>query len=324
MIYFDNNYFRKLKFTENQITQYFTSAKRDLEIAEKSNVPEIIFKFSYDALIKLGIAFIAKQGYKIRAIRGHHIKILEKMSQILKNENINRIGNEMRQKRNVDLYDGGTLISEKDSKAYAKFIHDIFDKVLSSRKTDASRQVLRNKIYLIIDLEATCWENHANRNNMEIIEIGAVLANNDYKIIGEYQIFIKPIKNPKLSKFCKDLTTIKQKDINNAETFPVAFKQFIQWVEDKSKNNIADIIFCSWGYYDKKQLIEDCELHNINYPFQAHYSIKHKFAEIKNLKKPIGMAKALQMCKIQLDGTHHRGIDDAKNIAKIFIQEKIL
>jgi inhibitor of KinA sporulation pathway (predicted exonuclease) len=30
------------------------------------------------------------------------------------------------------------------------------------------------------------------------------------------------------------------------------------------------------------------------------------------------MEKALNILKLPLDGTHHRGIDDAKNIAKIF------
>jgi len=229
----------------------------------------------------------------------------------------------MRQKRNTDLYGGGVLISEKDSKVYTKFIQNIFHKALSDKNIDTSQQNIKNT-YLIIDLEATCWENHHNRDNMEIIEIGAVLVNNDYKIIGEYQTFIKPIKNSKLSEFCKNLTSIKQEYIDSAEIFPVALEKFIQWVEIKSKKNIENIIFCSWGYYDKKQLVKDCELHDITYPFQVHYSIKHKFAEMKNLKKAIGMEKALQMCKISLDGTHHRGIDDAKNIAKIFIQEKIL
>ncbi len=323
MINFESNYFKKLKFTESQIQQYFMSAKKSLEIAQQSNIPEVIFKFSYDALIKLGIALIAKRGYKARSVKGHHIKILEKASLLLKNKKINTTGNEMRQKRNIDLYDGGTLISKKDSQAYAEFIQGVFNKTLCNRNLDASEQKSEN-IYLIIDLEATCWENHRHKENMETIEIGAVLINNDYKIIGEYQTFIKPIKNSKLSEFCKDLTSIKQEHIDNAEIFPIVFKKFIQWAERKSKHNIADIIFCSWGYYDKKQLIKDCELHNVKYPFQIHYSIKHKFAEIKKLKKPKGMKNTLQMCKIPLKDTHHRGIDDAKNIAKIFIQEKIL
>jgi inhibitor of KinA sporulation pathway (predicted exonuclease) len=48
-----------------------------------------------------------------------------------------------------------------------------------------------------------------------------------------------------------------------------------------------------------------------------HHSIKHDFAKIKNIKA-CGMSKALNILGISLDGTHHRGIDDALNISKIF------
>ena len=50
---------------------------------------------------------------------------------------------------------------------------------------------------------------------------------------------------------------------------------------------------------------------------KKHISLKHQFAEIKNVK-PCGMMKALNILKLSLDGIHHRGIDDAKNISKIF------
>jgi inhibitor of KinA sporulation pathway (predicted exonuclease) len=32
------------------------------------------------------------------------------------------------------------------------------------------------------------------------------------------------------------------------------------------------------------------------------------------------MAEALKFLGLPLDGTHHRGIDDARNIARIFIE----
>lgn len=75
----------------NQIRQHFKAAIRDLKIAKQSDMAEVVFKFSYDALIKLGIALITRQGYKVRSVVGHHVKILEKMSQILKNSTINHI-----------------------------------------------------------------------------------------------------------------------------------------------------------------------------------------------------------------------------------------
>src|SRR3989338_2141061 len=128
MINFESQYFQKLAFKEEQIEQFLKSALHDLEIAETSDIPDVIFKFSYDALVKLGIALIAKKGYKIRSTTGHHVKILEKLSQILKEENILVLGNKMRQERNVNLYDGGFFVGEKDSREYLNFVKSVFKK----------------------------------------------------------------------------------------------------------------------------------------------------------------------------------------------------
>lgn len=128
MIKFDSNYFQKFSFTKEQLKSYFGSAQKNLKIAEESNTPEVIFKFSYDALIKLGITLIAYRGYKVRSILGHHIKILEAMGKLLKNPDVEAIGNMMRKQRNFDLYDEGLIISKKQSKEYLEFISGIFNK----------------------------------------------------------------------------------------------------------------------------------------------------------------------------------------------------
>ena len=53
-------------------------------------------------------------------------------------------------------------------------------------------------------------------------------------------------------------------------------------------------------------------------PKMKHINLKRVYKEVRKLKREVGMKKALCLEKIDLDGTHHRGIDDAKNIAKIF------
>ncbi|MCK4553450.1 hypothetical protein KAU19_00615 [Candidatus Parcubacteria bacterium] len=83
---------------------YYNSAIRDLKIALASNVPEVIFKFCYDSLIKLAIVVCARNNLRVKSRQGHHIELLKKLSEILGNEDINIIGNEMRSKRNFDLY----------------------------------------------------------------------------------------------------------------------------------------------------------------------------------------------------------------------------
>ncbi|WP_334073548.1 MULTISPECIES: 3'-5' exonuclease [Paenibacillus] len=169
--------------------------------------------------------------------------------------------------------------------------------------------------YIIFDLEATCWENERSKPN-EIIEIGAVKLNEELEMVSEFQTFIKPKLHPQLSDFCKKLTSITQEDVNAAPGFEQAIFKFREWI-GKSE----PYYLCSWGFYDKSQLKKDCELHRIDTEWlQKHISIKHQHGKMIGLEKGIGMQRALKMFNLPLDGTYHRGIDDAKNISKIFVR----
>lgn len=123
---FETKYFQRKVFSEKAVLRYFNSALKDIKIACSSNYPEVMFKFSYDALIKTGITVIAFYGYKVKSRQGHHIMILEKFSQILREKEIGITGDRMRKKRNLDLYEGGTLISKKEAKNYLIFTKKIF------------------------------------------------------------------------------------------------------------------------------------------------------------------------------------------------------
>lgn len=125
---FDTKFFQKKRSEEKTISKYFRNAVKDLYIAARGKEPEVIFNFSYSALIKIGIAVIAVYGYRVRSRVGHHIKILEKLSQILNNRNIEMIGDKMRKKRNLDLYEGGIIIDSKEAKQYLNFVKEIINK----------------------------------------------------------------------------------------------------------------------------------------------------------------------------------------------------
>jgi len=126
MIQFESDFFQTINFDAKQIGDYIKSAKRDLFIAKSSDVSEVVFKFSYDAIIKLGVILIAKHGYKVRSVPGHHVKIIEKISLILDDSTIQVIGNKMRYSRNTDLYGGNFLISNKDTGEFLSFVGDVF------------------------------------------------------------------------------------------------------------------------------------------------------------------------------------------------------
>ncbi len=119
--------FEKFKFQQRQINIYFRSATHSFKIASDSNVSEVIFKFCYDALIKLSIAVCAKNNLRVKARQGHHIELLAKLAELLDNKDIEAIGNEMRKKRNLDLYAGGILISKKEAGEYQDWLKTILE-----------------------------------------------------------------------------------------------------------------------------------------------------------------------------------------------------
>ncbi|MBU1136938.1 hypothetical protein KKD72_01030 [Patescibacteria group bacterium] len=120
--------FTKFKFTRRQTENYFKAASRDLKIARQSDVPEVIFRFSYDALLKLAIVVCAQTNLRVKSRRGHHIELIEKLAALLKDSEIGIIGDEMRLKRNLDLYGGGILISQKQASEYLEWVRKVFSK----------------------------------------------------------------------------------------------------------------------------------------------------------------------------------------------------
>ena len=169
-------------------------------------------------------------------------------------------------------------------------------------------------VYIVMDLEATCWQKNTTIGEQEIIEIGAVKLNHHLEKIDEFNCFIRPVERPVLSSFCRALTHISQKDVDSADTFNIAFQQFLKWIGEGSYNIVT------WGRYDIKQIRIDCRRHSLNFPKKfrkKHTNLKTEFANRYRIK-PCGMAQALDMLNLPLEGKHHRGIDDARNIAKIF------
>lgn len=167
--------------------------------------------------------------------------------------------------------------------------------------------------YVVVDLEATCWERGGSPDRMEIIEIGSVLLESSRGPASrEFGAFVRPVASPQLSEFCTRLTSIRQEDVDSADTFPEVFRRYLDWIGPEP------FTLCSWGAYDLNQFRKDCRRHGIELPpaFERHVNLKQEHSRIRRVR-PMGMSKALASEKIPLEGTHHRGLDDARNIAKL-------
>lgn len=169
--------------------------------------------------------------------------------------------------------------------------------------------------YIVIDLEATCWENvRTPVERSETIEIGAMRMRTPSGPLDDgFGRFVRPVASPKLSAFCTQLTSITQSDVDTAGYFWQVYPDFLAWIGDEPWT------FCSWGNYDALQLQADCQRHRLPWPPTEHFiNLKKAFATLYSRnQRPVGMARALFLLGLELEGQHHRGRDDAANIARI-------
>ena len=126
---FEENFFTKFNFSKKQINKNLENAIKDFDIAQKDQILDVKFNYAYSSLLKSGITLLSQQKVKIKSRPGHHIKIIESLSEILKDETIAEIGNIMRTKRNVDLYAGGIEVTEKECQEYIDFVAKVLSRV---------------------------------------------------------------------------------------------------------------------------------------------------------------------------------------------------
>lgn len=167
---------------------------------------------------------------------------------------------------------------------------------------------------VVVDLEATCWEDQIPKGEkQDIIEIGVCFYNLETNQIENPKgIFVRPTRS-KVSKFCTELTSITQEQLDKeGVSLGKAFKILKQEYGTRSR------IWASWGDWDRKKLKQQAYDFDLDYPFGIrHINAKTLYAVRRRLNKEIGVARALEKENLKFEGHHHRGVDDAKMIATL-------
>ena len=165
--------------------------------------------------------------------------------------------------------------------------------------------MLANK-FLVIDIEATCWEHNKPPigEQHEIIEIGFAIIDIKQQIISEKgSILVKP-EISKVSEYCTKLTTLTQTDVNNGVTFSKA----CNILKTNYKSN--KLMWGSWGNYDRNMFYSQCKRTGVEYPFSNTFiNLKTIYSIFNKMDIGISVKKALEKESIVFEGTRHRGID---------------
>jgi inhibitor of KinA sporulation pathway (predicted exonuclease) len=165
---------------------------------------------------------------------------------------------------------------------------------------------------VVVDLETTCWEKREKGQVMEVIEIGVCLLDiRSGEITDRQGILIKPVYSA-VSEFCTQLTTLTQALVDTG----IGFREGCLKLEDEYRSK--ERVWASYGDFDRRQFERECHLKHIPYPFGSrHINVKTLFAIKHRLAEEIGIDQALALLSLKLVGTHHRGVDDAYNAARI-------
>ncbi|MFE0419750.1 exonuclease domain-containing protein [Streptomyces tendae] len=136
--------------------------------------------------------------------------------------------------------------------------------------------------------------------------------------VGRHRTRGRPPRS-RVSAFCTELTGITQAEADRGVSLARACDTLVR------EHGAGARPWASWGDYDRKQFVRQCAADGVPYPFglpaeRSHTNAKAVFTEAHGLRRRPGMARALEIAGLPLEGRHHRGVDDAWNIAALVLR----
>ena len=166
----------------------------------------------------------------------------------------------------------------------------------------------------VVDVESTCWETAPPAGEQaEIIEVGICEIDMTTLAVGDPVSFLVRPSVSRISPFCTALTTLTQEMVDaSGQTFAEACRALEERFDARAR------VWASYGEYDRRMFEQQCRRTAVPYPFgPRHLNVKTLAGLALGLGREIGLDAMLDHLGLPLEGTHHRGGDDARNIARI-------
>jgi len=171
---------------------------------------------------------------------------------------------------------------------------------------------------VILDLEYTSWEGSMSRKWCEpwewreIVQVGALVVEaRDFSVVHAFESFVKPVKNPALSAYFKNLTGIRQEDLDERGLPYSEMTRKLKTVFEMGEQ----VIYNGW---DGQVLIENCLMHQLELPFDTRQFFNFRPLLAKSLNR---LPSELTSCGlpalagIKLDLQAHCALKDCQSIA---------
>lgn len=178
--------------------------------------------------------------------------------------------------------------------------------------------------YIVIDLEMNAiaqeYVEEREQCKMEVIEIGAVLLDENYQEIGSFVTLVKPQYNTRIEKRYEKLTGIKTGMVESAPYFSEALNMFFQWCDSVS----GDSQIIQWSENDYLQISREIALKNIflserdkGYMENSWFNLQEEYGQILGVDRNLSLKDAVMYAGKDFMGHQHDALIDARNTAEL-------
>lgn len=173
--------------------------------------------------------------------------------------------------------------------------------------------------YAVLDLEMCKVPRGIRRESynapQEIIQIGAVLLNEDFDELDSFMTYVKPAFGV-IDRFIQELTGISPDDVSDAPSVAEALEKFSSWLPD-------DAYLVTWSDNDVYQIDIETELKGIELPRLYYYlddyiDCQVIFSDKMDNDRDYRLSEALLIANVEYDENIHDALADARNTALLF------
>lgn len=184
--------------------------------------------------------------------------------------------------------------------------------------------------HIIVDLEmngvAKEYDNDELKGttHKEIIEIGAVMLDEEYREIDSFMTYVKPQLNDVVEYRYTQLTGITTAMVKDAPVFADAIKAFADWCA--SCND--EFKLYQWSENDRTQIVSEMKMKehlpkgNEVRLTKEWIDFQKEFSTLLGSSKAIALEKAMDYAGENFKGRQHDAMSDARNTAELFIMSR--
>lgn len=177
--------------------------------------------------------------------------------------------------------------------------------------------------HIVVDLEMNPIAKQYKKERAiclnEIIEIGAVILDEDFQEIGSFMTYVKPEYNERIEPNIVRLTGITKELVSNAPLFEEAFEMFISFC-----SSIKDEVeICQWSDSDRHQIEKEMCLKGYEMDtyeeklMKCWVDFQKEFDQQLGLNRQVSLKDALTYAGLEFEGRRHDALVDARNTAEL-------